>query len=1181
MRSFLCLLFLPGILGNGNLLTIAPNNLATWEGSCILIPCKIGLTYNRIRVDNFFLIWYFDPEYVETLKDYSGIMLYNGSTTSENYLTPTSLHFLNRVSFVGNLTNRNCSLKISHLQKNDSGKYGARLYGFVGIKRKLDKWFADTVVNIDVSPPKPMIESSMAQIREQRPVTVTCWVFYHCPDEPIILTLSGLEESRMSSQKTTNRDGKVQTVLRFTPTWEDHRKMLTCTLKSHNGTEISKSTMTLDVKYGPKRVKLSAMPGITVCEGEKLSLACTVNSSNPGVTYQWYWKDARKYEWTTPIKEFDSIREQDSGVYRCTAENTFGFDSSELTINVQSNCLDGLPHATSGPKPKKKDEETQASSLPGCTLEQICSLCPTTQASPQPQPSSPTPLPLPSSSQIPCKCNAFWEEFYSTRKSQGQNKILSMFNELRSAIDKLINELQQIWPLHESTMRSFLCLLFLPGILSNENLLTIAPNNLATWEGSCILIPCKIGLTYKGTRVDNFFLIWYFDPEYVETLKDYSGIMLYNGSTTSEKYLTPTDPHFPNRVSFVGNLANRNCSLKISHLQKNDSGKYGARLYGFVGINRKLDRWFADTAVNINVSPPKPMIESSMAQIREQRPVTVTCWVFYHCPDEPIILTLSGLEEIRMSSQKTTDTDGKVQTVLRFTPTWEDHRKILTCTLKSHNGTEISQSTMTLDVKYGPKRVKLSATPGITVCEGEKLSLACTVNSSNPGVTYQWYWKDSQKYEWTAPIKEFDSIREQDSGVYRCTAKNAFGFDSSELTINVQYPPKDVKIDMLTGIIKEGDNVVLRCSSRGNPATNRHVWYKYSESGIIGTDEELRFEAIQARDSSTYYCIACNGIGNSTSPSITLDVQYAPKNVQLILNSHQPITEGDTVALNCSVGSSNPSHKLYKWYKSEKRISHTQELYTFTSSPEKVSIYKCEVCNDISCTASAPVSVTTLFGPKDVKAVREPLELITEGSFVKLRCKVREANPQELTYIWYKEGQQLQLDSTVAIPKVTPEHSGSYYCIASNQVGSAQSSPVWLNVHYGPRNVHLLLSTQEAIIEGMSVSLRCDNDANPPANVYTWYWNKQKLQETSRILQLKKIQVDQSGSYHCKTSNGISEQESPPMGVTVSYSRATVLKRALIGLGSVLFAVFLLGLLSHVVQRWGLEVLESSGELPQ
>uniref|UniRef100_A0A670IJ22 B-cell receptor CD22 n=1 Tax=Podarcis muralis TaxID=64176 RepID=A0A670IJ22_PODMU len=336
-----------GILGKENMLTTAPNNLAVWEGSCILIPCKISLTYKNVRVDNFFLIWYFDPKYEDNLKDYTGIMLYNGSTISENYLTPTSPHFLDRVRFVGNLNSRNCSLKISHLQKNDSGTYGARLYGFVGNNRHLDMWFAPAAVNVNVSPPKPKIESRIAQIQEQRPVTVTCWVFYHCPDEPIMLTFSGLEESRMSSQKTTNRDGKVQTVLSFTPTWEDHGKTLTCTLKSHNGAEISWSTMTLDVKCeysgGMKLGYVGEIWKKIFClnfrEGEKLSLACTVISSNPEVTYQWYWKDMRKYEWTSPIKEFESVGEQDSGVYRCTAENTVGSGSSELTINVQCEFL--------------------------------------------------------------------------------------------------------------------------------------------------------------------------------------------------------------------------------------------------------------------------------------------------------------------------------------------------------------------------------------------------------------------------------------------------------------------------------------------------------------------------------------------------------------------------------------------------------------------------------------------------------------------------------------------------------------------------------------------------------------------------------------------------------------------------------------------------------------------------
>ncbi|XP_060132423.1 B-cell receptor CD22-like [Zootoca vivipara] len=1141
-----------GFLSDESGLRKHANSLVAWKGSCVLIPCEISGTFNFATVNATAVAWYFEPFWDHKMQDYNGTLLYHSSKFTEG--NARSAAFQGRVTFSGDLGNRDCSLMITQLQKSDSGRYGARVVTSVGNYPWRLKWFLDATVNVTESPPEPRLEIVPVLVHQGNTAEVICSVPYHCADVLVLLTLSGLEKHHLSPQ-VTMLENRITKMVRFEPTWEDNGKTVGCSLSNLDGSEISHSTMKLNVRFRPEDVQLTIMNDLPIKEGDAVMLNCSVGRSNPGNNwYNWVKSDSHTVEHNysgSNVLAFPATPGSETS-YTCEVCNSVGCTSSQ-TVTVDVHFA-----------PKEVY-------ILGMTEKVVHEF---------------------SRFQVTCEVRAAnpRELKYAWYKDEHQLLQDSADNVLTIHVVKpedsgtyhceasnsagpsrspaiLIDVRFETWPLHESTMRSFFFLLFLPGILGNEKMLTIALNNLAAWEGSCILIPCMIGVTYNKVRVDNFFLIWYFDPVYNETLKDYSGIMLYNGSTASKKYLTPTMPHFLDRVSFVGNLKNRNCSLKISHLQKNDSGKYGARLYGSPINRREREKWFLEAAVNINVSPPKPKIES-IAEIREQRSVRVTCWVFYHCPDEPIMLTLSGLEESRMSSQKTTNKYGKVQTILSFTPTWEDHRKTLTCTLKSHNGTEISQSTMTLDVKYGPKRVKLSATPGITVQEGEKLSLACTVNSSNPGVTYQWYWKDAWKYEWTSPIKEFDSVGEQDSGVYRCKAENTFGFDSSELTINVQYPPKDVKIDVPPGIIKEGDYVVLRCSSRGNPATNRHGWYKDSESVIIGTDKELHFEAIQARDSSTYYCIAGNAIGNSKSSSVTLDVQYAPKNVQLTLNSRQPITEGDTVPLNCSVGSSNPSRKWYIWYKSEKRISSTQELYTFTASAEKVSIYQCEVCNDISCTASTPISVTTLFGPKDVKAVQEPLGLITESSSVKLRCEVREANPQKLTYIWYKEGQQLQLDSTVAILKVTPEHSGSYYCVASNQVGSAKSSPVQLNVRYGPRNVHLLLSTQDAIIEGMSVSLRCDNDAYPPADVYTWYWNEQRLQQTSRTLQLKKIQVDQSGSYHCKTSNGISEQDSAAMDITVSYSRATVLKRALIGLGSVLFAVFLLGLLSYVVQRW-------------
>ncbi|XP_061452558.1 B-cell receptor CD22-like [Rhineura floridana] len=723
----------------------------------------------------------------------------------------------------------------------------------------------------------------------------------------------------------------------------------------------------------------------------------------------------------------------------------------------------------------------------------------------------------------------------------------------------------QVWHLHGSTMRSFFCLIFLPGILCYSKVLSIEPKSLTAWEGSCIVIPCQVTRTHQGLKIDDLELVWYFNPVYDHEQKEYNGIVLYHGSMFSTDNRAPSSPPFLGRARFVGN--DRNCSLKISALQKSDKGTYGARLYGSVENRPVLQKWFMEATVNIDDSAPKPMLESFPVEIKENERIKVTCSVPYHCPDEPVALTLSGLEETHTSPLESVIENGKVQTVMHFTPTWRDYRKTLTCLLKDHNGRVISQSSMELDVKYAPPGVNLTATPGIVVREGEKLSLKCTIDRSNPEVKYQWYWENNRKPDCTDSKIEWDAVEEQDSGRYRCDAINEIGTVRSEtLTIDVQYPPKDMKITVQSGTIKKGDHVSLQCSSRGNPPTNSYKWYKGSASHVIGNDEWLSFEAIQP---DSYYCIAYNNIGNSSSSRVTLDVQYAPRNVQLTLDNHLPIKEEEIITLNCTVGSSNPSYRSYKWYKSEKPLRHTKQVYSFSAPPEKAKSYKCEACNAVSCTSSAPLIVDVHFVPKEVKAVRGPVGPISEGSFFQLRCEAGAANPQELTYTWYKDRQRLQLESMLTIEKVDLRDSGSYTCVAKNSVGSSRiSAAVLLDVQYGPRNVQLFLNTQDAIIEEMNVSLRCDSEAKPSADVYKWYWNGQLLQETSKMLHLKKIQVKQSGSYHCKTANYISEQESPATVLTVYYSRAAMVKRGLIGLGSVLVVIILKGMLCYGLWRW-------------
>ncbi|XP_039181713.1 B-cell receptor CD22-like isoform X1 [Crotalus tigris] len=716
-------------------------------------------------------------------------------------------------------------------------------------------------------------------------------------------------------------------------------------------------------------------------------------------------------------------------------------------------------------------------------------------------------------------------------------------------------------------MRCFLWLLFLPGSLGGDPL-SLIPKTLSAWEGSCVLISCNIEEEYKSRPLNQVSFAWYFQPLFNKTLNDYNGKLLYNSNQTT----TAVSSEFRNRVKFVGNLGRKNCSLKISQLRPSDTGDYGIRLYWRAGMLPNQQKWLGKVTITVRESPSE-LIEIVSTEGKENSVYQVACSIPYSCLDEPITLSIQGLEDHHVWSPETTTKLQTVQTELSFMATWEDHEKQLTCLLKTADGREIKKPFANLEVKYGPKGVKVNADPGDTVREGDKLTLECIVNSSNPVVySYQWFKNDIPWKDWLfGSRREFDSLKETDSGSYSCQATNVIeSVNSGRLTINVQYPPK-VNIIMSHSPIQEKDYVSLTCSATGNPSISGYEWYKSSKPDIITAKKDLRFEGIQPRNSGTYHCVARNKIGQSNA-SVTLNVRYRPKDVQLFHSNHLPIKEGDKVILNCSVGSSYPSNNRYKFFGSGVDTPESWDsTRMFFAKPAQFTFYRCEACNSIGCTSSPSITLDILYGPKDVKLSREPSGLIREGNSVQLICSVRMANPQQLNYTWYKNGQLLPLNSTenvLLIQNARSVDSGIYHCVSKNIITNAESPTIKLEVNYGPRNVHLTLD-QKGVTEGMDIYLRCDNDAYPTAVTYKWYWKGEEIfMEDSKILVLRKIKVAQSGDYLCKAFNSISNKESQPITISVSYSTATVMKQTLISLGVVLVLIILLGLLLYGCKKW-------------
>ncbi|KAK6313102.1 hypothetical protein J4Q44_G00164490 [Coregonus suidteri] len=206
---------------------------------------------------------------------------------------------------------------------------------------------------------------------------------------------------------------------------------------------------------------------------------------------------------------------------------------------------------------------------------------------------------------------------------------------------------------------------------------------------------------------------------------------------------------------------------------------------------------------------------------------------------------------------------------------------------------------------------------------------------------------------------------------------------------------------------------------------------------------------------------------------------------------------GDSLTLSCGAHG-NPRPTVI-WHKDETPIEKHEKMVvlngTLSLAPvtrETSGMYKCHVSNsEGNLTHTTQLQVK---GPPLIIIAPEDTTLNISQDAV-LQCQA-EAYPSNLTYEWWKQGQnvyhidylktrvKILVDGTLLIPSLVPEDTGIYTCIPTNGLMTPPSASAHLKVKHPARVGRMPRETY--LPTGMRGVIFCPVQAEPPMLFVNW-----------------------------------------------------------------------------------------------